>query len=76
MYLTIQTLSQAKRVIRIVVGFTLLAVGIALIVLPGPAFVVIPISLAILAGEFVWAKKVLEKFGAGLRVLLNRNKGR
>lgn len=51
----------AKRVVKVVVGFTLLVVGVALIVLPGPAFVVIPIALAILAGEFVWARRLLKR---------------
>ena len=51
----------AKRLVKIVVGFTLLIFGIALIVLPGPAIVVIPIALAILAGEFVWARKLLRR---------------
>ena len=37
----------------------MLVLGIALIVLPGPAFVVIPLGLAILAAEFVWARKLL-----------------
>lgn len=54
-----QTLAQAKRLIVTVVGFTVLAVGIAMIVLPGPAIVVIPIGLAILATEFIWARKLL-----------------
>jgi tellurite resistance protein TerC len=30
-----------------------------MIVLPGPAVVVIPIGLAILATEFIWAKRIL-----------------
>jgi hypothetical protein len=34
----------------------------AMIVLPGPAVVVIPLGLAILATEFVWAGKVLSQF--------------
>lgn len=51
----------AKRLVKVVVGSTLLVVGIALIVLPGPAFIVIPIALAILAGEFVWARKLLKR---------------
>jgi tellurite resistance protein TerC len=54
-----RTLKQAKRLIVIVIGFTVLAVGIAMIVLPGPAVVVIPIGLAILATEFIWARKLL-----------------
>lgn len=58
-HLVLKTLAQAKRVIVIVIGFTILAVGIAMIVLPGPAVIVIPIGLAILATEFIWAKKLL-----------------
>ena len=54
-------LRHAKRVIVTVVGFTVLFLGIAMIVLPGPAIVVIPVGLAILAGEFVWARKLLDK---------------
>jgi tellurite resistance protein TerC len=50
-----------KKIIISVVGFTVLLIGIALIFLPGPAIVVIPIGLVILAGEFVWAKSLLDK---------------
>jgi len=35
--------------------------GLAMIVLPGPAIVVIPAGLAILATEFIWAKRWLAK---------------
>lgn len=48
-----------KKVVIGVVGATVLLVGIALLVLPGPAFVVIPAGLAILAIEFAWAKRWL-----------------
>jgi len=48
------------RVLYIVVGFTLLAAGLAMLVLPGPAFVVIPIGLALLSLEFAWAENLLE----------------
>jgi len=44
-----------------VVGSTVLLVGLALTVLPGPAFLVIPLGLAILATEFVWARRCLQK---------------
>ncbi|MCX7913621.1 MAG: PGPGW domain-containing protein [Thermodesulfovibrionales bacterium] len=54
-------LRKIKRIIVAVVGFTVLLIGIALLVLPGPAFVVIPIGLAILATEFVWARRLLKK---------------
>ncbi len=42
-------------------GGTVVLIGIALIILPGPAFIVIPIGLSILATEFAWAKRWLEK---------------
>ena len=47
---------QARRVVVFVIGSTVLLIGIAMVVLPGPAFIVIPLGLAILATEFVWAK--------------------
>src|SRR5437867_10135031 len=50
-----------KRVIVSVVGATVLLIGIALLVLPGPAFIVIPIGLAILATEYAWARHWLRK---------------
>lgn len=52
---------QIRKIIVTVVGFTVLLIGIALLVLPGPAFVVIPIGLAILATEYVWARRLLKK---------------
>ena len=66
----------AKRIITLIIGMTVLLIGIALLVLPGPAFVVIPIGLAILATEFAWARhslriiresaeKGVEKLGLG-----------
>ncbi len=57
----LNTLKQAKRLIVAVVGFTVLLIGVAMIVLPGPAFIVIPLGLAILATEFVWARRLLKK---------------
>jgi tellurite resistance protein TerC len=51
----------ARRIAVAVVGGTVLLVGVALIVLPGPAFVVIPVGLAILGLEFAWARRWLRK---------------
>ena len=56
----ITTLTQAKRVAKIVVGFTLLAAGAAMLLLPAPGIVTIVIGLAILSAEFVWARRWLE----------------
>lgn len=53
------TLGQAKRAAIAVIGFTILGIGIALLVLPGPAVLVIPVGLAVLASEFLWARKLL-----------------
>jgi Putative transmembrane protein (PGPGW) len=44
-----------------VVGATVMLIGIALLVLPGPAIVVIPVGLAILATEYAWARRWLRK---------------
>ena len=44
-----------------IAGFTVLLIGVAMIVLPGPAIVVIPLGLAILATEFVWARSLLKR---------------
>ena len=60
--LVLKTLQQAKRVIVIVVGSTVLLMGIAMIVLPGPAVLVIPVGLSVLATELVWARKLLNRF--------------
>lgn len=48
-----------RRIAVTVLGGTVLTLGIALIVLPGPAFLVIPAGLAILAIEFAWARRWL-----------------
>ena len=69
-----KTLAQAKRLIIIVIGFTVLAIGIAMIALPGPAIVVIPIGLGILATEFIWARKLLNE--VKVRILRMKNRCR
>ena len=55
------SLKKAKRLLIAFMGFSVLAVGIAMIVLPGPALVVIPAALGILATEFAWAKSLLNR---------------
>lgn len=63
-----------KRVAIAVAGFTVLLIGVAMIVLPGPAFIVIPAGLAILALEFAWAKRLLaEAKEKGSSFLRGRN---
>jgi tellurite resistance protein TerC len=56
----------ARRLAVAVVGTFVLAVGVAMIVLPGPASLVIPAGLAILGKEFPWARRLLERLRAAL----------
>jgi tellurite resistance protein TerC len=73
------TYKWARRIAVAVVGFSVLLVGIAMIVLPGPAFVVIPVGLGILSLEFAWARhwlhKVKEKSQAVVDSVKRRNGG-
>lgn len=50
-----------RRLIVGVVGATILLVGLAMTVLPGPAFIVVPLGLAVLATEFAWARRCVHK---------------
>lgn len=50
-----------RKVVYSVVGITVLLIGIAMIALPGPAFIVIPIGLAILASEYAWARRIIRR---------------
>jgi len=56
----------ARKVVVAVIGATVLVIGIALIVLPGPAVIVIPRGLAILATEFLWARRLLRRVRQGV----------
>ena len=58
---TVSGMRLLRRIGIALAGGTVLLVGIVMIVLPGPAILVIPAGLAILAVEFVWARKVLHK---------------
>ena len=51
----------AVRVLYAVVGFTILIAGLVMLILPGPALVVIPIGLALLSLEFAWAEGLLDR---------------
>ncbi|MEW6213613.1 MAG: PGPGW domain-containing protein [Nitrospirota bacterium] len=69
-----KTIRRAKRLIIAVIGFTVLLIGLAMVVLPGPAVVVIPIGLGILATEFVWARSLLKKVKTKFQKQKNTNK--
>lgn len=62
----IDNLPLVRRVIVAVVGTTIVLIGVALLVLPGPGLVVISLGLALLATEFVWARALLKKAQAAV----------
>ena len=50
-----------RRIIVGLIGGTIVLIGVALLVLPGPAFIVIPLGLLILGSEFAWARRLLRR---------------
>ena len=56
-----------RKLVVAILGGSVVLVGIAMLVLPGPAILVIPLGLAILATEFLWAKRWLKRARALLQ---------
>jgi tellurite resistance protein TerC len=54
---------RVRKTIVAVIGTTIVLFGLALVVLPGPAIVVVPLGLAILATEFAWARRLIRRGG-------------
>lgn len=52
---------EARKIIILVVGASVVGVGAVMLVVPGPGTVVIPAGLAILATEFIWARRLLKR---------------
>lgn len=55
------TLRQIRRLAVLVCGLTVALIGLIMFVTPGPGLVVLPLGLAILALEFVWARRLLHQ---------------
>jgi uncharacterized membrane protein YbaN (DUF454 family) len=54
-----------RRTIVLVIGFTLITVGLLLVVLPGPfTLPLVILGLFVLAIEFAWADRMLDKVKA------------
>jgi tellurite resistance protein TerC len=64
------TYKAARRLAVGVVGITVLAIGVIMLVTPGPALIVIPVGLAILSIEFAWARAWLRRLRESIS---NRN---
>lgn len=70
------TVKNIRRLAIGVVGGTVLLIGIVMIFTPGPAVVFIPLGLAILASEFVWAQALLVKVKERIRQAGERRNSR
>ena len=53
---------QIRKLVVFLIGISIVLIGCVLFFTPGPAIIVIPVGLAVLATEFIWAKKLLKKF--------------
>lgn len=60
------------RAAKIVAGFGLLIAGIAMIALPGPGWLTIAAGLAVLAGEYAWARRLLDRLKQRINRLRRR----
>lgn len=58
------SLPTLRKIVIAILGGSVLLIGVAMILLPGPAILVIPLGLAILATEFLWAKRMLARIRA------------
>lgn len=56
-----RTIDQVWRFFKILAGFTLLLIGVVMIFTPGPGWLVIFLGLTLLAAEFVWARRLMER---------------
>ncbi len=66
----------ARRIVVGVFGGTLLLIGIAMVVLPGPAIIVVPLGLGVLGLEFAWARHWLRKLRTTASDMVDRVRGR
>jgi len=57
----LRTVEQVRRIFRVVAGFTLLAAGVVMLITPGPGWLVILLGLGLLAAEFVWARRLMDR---------------
>ncbi len=57
----VRTVEQVRRAFRIVAGFTLLLAGVVMLVTPGPGWLVIFLGLSLLAAEFIWARRLMDR---------------
>jgi hypothetical protein len=61
----LHTVKQVRRIFIVLAGFTFLLLGIVMIFTPGPGTPVILLGLGLLAAEFVWARRLVERVKRG-----------
>jgi tellurite resistance protein TerC len=66
----------ARRIVVAVIGGTIVLAGIVMVVLPGPAIIVIPLGLGVLGLEFAWARHWLRKLRTTASDVVSRVRGR
>lgn len=57
----LRTVEQVRRVFLVIAGFTLLLAGVVMLVTPGPGIAAILVGLGLLAAEFVWARRLMDR---------------
>jgi len=55
------SLRHIRRLAILLIGTTVVLIGVVMLVTPGPATIVVPIGLGILAIEFAWARRLLHE---------------
>lgn len=66
----------ARRIVVAMIGGTILLIGIAMVILPGPAIIAVPLGLGVLGLEFAFARHWLRKLRAAATDVVNRVRGR
>lgn len=69
------TVNLAQRITKIILGFVVLLAGLLMLVTPGPGGLVILVGLTLLASEFQWAKRLLDRLKEKSMQLLNTVRG-
>jgi uncharacterized protein (TIGR02611 family) len=56
-----RSIDHIRRFFRVLGGFTLLVIGFIMFFTPGPGWLVIFFGLTLLAAEFVWAQRLVDR---------------
>ncbi len=63
-----------KKLIISIIGSLLLIIGIIMIIVPGPAYLIIPAGLGILGTEYLWAKRLHQRINESIYKFFKRLK--